>query len=591
MNKLEMLRSLMKREKIDTYLITKFDPHNSEYSPRYWNGVQFISGFTGSSGTIVVTQDDAGLWTDGRYYIQANKQLEGTGIRLHKAAEPTTKDFFTYAKENTKDGGVIAFDGRTLSMGEAEALGKFKNIKIKTDVDLINEFWEDRPQLSSQEIYEHDIKFAGKTREQKINETRNKMSELGAEIYVISSTDDIAWLFNLRGNDNDNCTTFASFAVITKEEVILFVHNEKIKSVKGKLEKENIIVKEYEEVYKYLEKVEKTKTILVNPDCTNYYMYKIIKDLNVIEENVDITSELKGRKNEVELANIEKANVRDGVAMVRLINWIRESVSKGEEVTEIDVAEKAYELRKKGDNFICESFDCIVGYMANGAMMHYKATEESHSQICNEGILLIDSGGNYMDGTTDITRTFSLGKVTDGMKDDFTLVLKGHISLATTTFLYGATGSSLDVLARKPLWDKGIDYKCGTGHGLGYFLNVHEGPQRISMIPNNVKMEVGMLTTNEPGIYREGEYGIRTENTLLVVEKEQTQFGRFLKFETISYCPIDLNLINKDIMTNDEISWLNSYHETVYEKVSPFLNDSEKEWLKNDTKKIPLHNN
>ena len=587
MDKLKDLRKLMEREKIDTYVITKFDPHKTEYGAEYWNAVKFISGFTGSAGMVVITKDDAGLWTDGRYFIQAENQIQGTGIKLHKIGEPTTKDIFSYVKDETKEGGVVAFDGRTLFVTEANKLEqklKTKNIKIRTDIDLIGEIWEERAAQGKNEIYEHEIKFAGKERSEKIQEIRKKMKEDGAEIYIISSTDDIAWLFNLRGNDIPNHTTFASFTVITENEVTLYVDSEKIYKVKEKLEKENIIIQEYDEIYDHLNKIEKTKNVLINPGCTNYYMYKKLEGTNIIEKEVDITTDLKAIKNEIELKNIENVNIRDGIAMVKFIKWSKENAGN---ITELDADEKISEFRKQGDNFLFESFDTIAGYMANAAMMHYKATKDSCSRVEAKGMLLVDSGGNYLDGTTDITRTFAVGEVTEEMKEDFTLVLKAHIGIATAIFLYGATGSNLDILARRHMWDRGIDYKSGTGHGIGYCLNVHEGPHGIRMSPvNEIKLEKGMLITNEPGIYRKDEHGIRTENTVLVVEKEQTQFGTFLKFETISYCPIELKLVKVEMLSEEEKEWLNSYHKTVYEKLSPLLNEEEKAWLQSETKSI-----
>ncbi len=590
-DKLKALRQLMESEGIDTYIITKFDPHQSEYSPDYWNGVMFISGFTGSAGTVVITKDKACLWVDGRYDVQAVNQTKGTEFQVLKTSDPKTKDYLEFAKDETKKEGKIGFDGRTLSFEvgrKLQKLVKHKQIKLETELDLCGKIWTDRPQTSVAPVYNFLEKYCGKSRTDKIKAVREKMDQDGVNVYVISSLDDIAWLFNLRGNDSLHCTFFAAFAVIDEESATLFIHGEKAKDVKELLENDGISVKEYEDVKAYLEQYsncDRYINIALNPLTTSFSLSLAITGLNYMETTPDYTTSLKAVKNDVELLNLEKANVIDGVAMVRFIKWVKENAGTGE-LTEYNVDDALLKFRQMGENFVMPSFSTIAAYMGNAAMMHYSATEVKHDKIMPKGMLLVDSGGQYLYGTTDITRTIVLGEITPEMKKDFTLVLISHINLATAKFLYGASGTNLDILSRYPMWQNGLDYKCGTGHGLGFFLNVHEGPHSIRMQSNSIKLEIGMIMTNEPGIYRENQYGIRTENTVKVVPHSTTEFGEFLCFETFSYCPIDLNGIEKDMLTTDQLDWLNKYHKTVYEKLSPYLSEDEKVWLKDATKPL-----
>ncbi len=587
-DRINTLRTLMNKEKINTCIITKNDPHQSEYSPDFWNEVKYISGFSGSNGVVVITSEKAGLWTDGRYSIQAEKELEGSGIEVYITTNTGTIDYLTFAKDETPENGVIAFDGRTISVIEARNLNKkvqYKNINLKTDIDLVGEIWKDRPSLSQYKVFEHDIKYCGKSRNEKVNELRQKMKQEDSNVYVISSADDIAWLFNLRGKDMEGVPFFASYAVIDETNATIFIHGEKGTDVKTILENDNIILKDYYEIYDYLKNLKNISTILINPFKTSYSLYKVIEQHPIKNIAIDITSNFKAIKNETELKNIENTNIRDGIAMLRFSMWLQENVKKSD-ISEFDIALKIEEFRKSCENYFDQSFSTIAAYMSNAAMMHYRAKEDSCSKLKPEGMLLVDSGGNYLDGTTDITRTYILGEISEKMKRDFTLVLKSHISLAKAIFLYGTTGSNLDVLARLPMWSNCMDYKSGTGHGIGFFLSVHEGPHRISQIPNNTPLEIGMIMSNEPGVYRQNEYGIRTENTMKVVEHSESEFGKFLKFEVISYFPIDLKGIDINMLNDEEKDWLNNYHKTVFDKLSPYLNDLEAEWLKNETKPI-----
>ncbi len=587
--KLQALRQQMARENIQTYIVTKFDPHQGEYMPDYWNGVQFISGFTGSQATVVVTKTEAGLWTDGRYYVQAEKELAGSGIKVHRAAEPQTKSFIDYAKDETPSGGAIGFDGRTMSMEQAKTLlsaAEYRNITLKTDKDLLNEIWADRPALPTCKVFEHALEFCGVSRIEKIKTVREKMNKEGGGVYIISSLDDIAWLFNLRGDEIRHCMLFSSYAIVSADEAVLFIAPEKVDIVKAQLESDSVTVRGYDEVFEFLNKYADKTLALLNPAKTSYSMFNACGRFKIRERKPDITSELKAVKNDVEIKNIKAVNIRDGATMVRFEKWLKETVSK-QTLTEYEVMQKINELRSENENFIKTSFNTICAYMANGAMMHYRTSSENSDTVRNEGMLLLDSGGNYYDGTTDITRTYILGSATAQMKRDFTLVLKSHIALARAIFLYGATGANLDTLARMPMWTNCMNYKSGTGHGIGFCLNVHEGPHSISQLNNPVKLEPGMIVTNEPGVYRSDEYGIRTENTILVKDFKENEFGRFMCFETVSLCPIDLDGLDMSIMTPEEIEWLNDYHKEVFEKLSPLMKDEdEREYLRRVTRAV-----
>lgn len=587
--KIELLRKLMKDKGIDAYIIPSSDPHQSEYVPEHWKARAYISGFTGSAGTVVVTRDKAGLWTDGRYYIQAERQLEGSGIKLFKAAQLDVPSFKDWTFDELSEGQCAGFDGKLFSTAMFRELKeKFdkKNIKINKSYDLVNEIWLDRPQVPVAPIYIHDVKYAGKTAMQKLNEVRCEMNKMGANYYLLSSLDDIAWLFNLRGNDITNNPVFIAFALISMDKAWLFIDERKVNPVvEEELKKNEIHIEAYNNIKIRLTALKKGDKILFDPNKVNIDLYDAInREAQRINGN-NITTRLKSVKNDIEIKNLRNCQVKDGTAMVKFLYWLDKNVESGE-VTEISAADVLENFRSQQEYFAGLSFDTIAGYKDHAAMMHYKAAEETQYGLKAEGMYLVDSGGQYLDGTTDITRTIVLGKLSEEEKRDFTLVLKGHIGLASAKFLYGATGSNLDVLARQPIWEMGIDYKCGTGHGVGYMLNVHEGPQNFSQRPNTVILEPGMVITDEPGIYKEGKYGVRTENMLLVVPDEETEFGQFMKFEAISYCPIDLDGVDESMLSEKEKQWLNSYHSKVYDLISPHLNDEEREWLKKETREI-----
>ncbi len=587
-DRVEKLRQLMKENQMDAYIIPSFDAHQSEYVAEHWKGREWISGFTGSAGTVVITLKDAGLWTDGRYYIQAEKQLENSGIRLFRMADPGVPFYSEWLADVLKEGSTIGFDGNVFSTSLVKRMEQdiqAKSILLKMNQDLINDLWEDRPEIPKGPIFTHEVKYAGKSRVEKLNEVREEMKNKGANFYIVTSLDDIAWLLNIRGADVPNNPVAIANVIVAEHQCYLFIDSCKVPSaVKLELETEGIQLKAYDEIQTFLEKLADEAAVIYDPNKTNIRLYNAINSNATKMESSDITTDLKAIKNEVEIKNLKWCEIKDGLAVVKFIKWLKDSVDK-EEITEITAEERLEDFRREQEGFVGPSFDTIAGYKEHAAMMHYKANKETQFTLKNEGLFLIDSGGQYYDGTTDITRTIVLGQLTDEQKRDYTLVLKGFIALSAVKYLYGTTGSNLDVLARQPIWQHGLDYKCGTGHGVGFFLNVHEGPQSIRN-SNHVILEKGMIITNEPGIYLEGKHGIRIENMMVVVEDEKTEFGQFMRFEEITYCPIDLAGINKDMLTENEKQWLNSYHQEVYRKLAPYLNEEERVWLREETREI-----
>jgi Xaa-Pro aminopeptidase len=583
--KVEKLRQLMKENKMDAYIIPSFDAHMSEYVADHWKCRQWISGFTGSAGTIAITLEDAGLWADGRYYIQAENQLQGSGIRLFRMVDPGVPSYTEWLKDVLKEGSTVGFDGSVFSadmVKNMEKAFKTKEISLKMDQDLIDELWEDRPQMPKGSVFIHNVKYAGMSRVEKLKVIREEMKNKDANHYLLTSLDDIAWLLNIRGTDVPNNPVVIANVVVAENKCYLFVDASKVpQDIALELEAEGVELKAYNEIHQFLNELTNRNSIIYDPNKTNASLYKAINVDASKTEYPNITTKFKAIKNETEIENLRCCEIDDGVAMVKFIKWLKSSVDK-EEITEISATEKLEGFRTQRELFAGISFDTIAGYKDHAAMMHYKASKESDYTLKNEGFFLVDSGGQYFNGTTDITRTIVLGKLTEEEKKDFTLVLKGHIALSSVKFLYGTTGSNLDVLARQPIWQHGLDYKCGTGHGVGFFLNVHEGPQSISKIPNSIILEKGMVITNEPGIYKEGKHGIRTENMMLVVEDEKTEFGQFMKFEAITYCPIDLAGINKELLTESEKQWINDYHKDVYAKLAPHLDEEERTWLENE---------
>ncbi|WP_411169430.1 aminopeptidase P family protein [Clostridium sp. MB05] len=588
MSNLAKLREVMKIKNIDYYIIPSSDSHQSEYVSDYFKGREFISGFTGSAGTLLVGLSSAYLWTDGRYFIQADKELIGSGISLMKMRTIGYPTIEEWIEKNIKSGEVLGFDGRLFSVNQYKSFLKIaKNVgfHINMDNDLLKEVWLTRSELPKNKIFIHDEVYSGKSSSKKLEEVRSHMGEKKAKNYIISSLDDIAWLCNIRGNDVKFNPVALSYIIVNEKYANLYIDKQKVDDItKESLISQGFNIYDYDEIGNHVKLI--NETTIIDPNKLNAKIYSCLsKDIEIIDE-VNITTRLKAIKNEVEINNIENSQVRDGVAMVRFIKWLKDNIGK-EKITEISASKRLTSLRAQGENYKGDSFATIAGYKEHAAMMHYSATEATDYELRQEGMFLLDSGGQYLDGTTDITRTFILGKVSEEEKRDFTLVLKGHIALCKAKFLKGSTGMNLDILARRPLWEYGIDYKCGTGHGVGYFLNVHEGPQGIRPEGNTTVLEPGMIITNEPGVYKEGKHGIRIENTLLVVKDiKSEEFGEFYKFQTISYCPIDLNGVVVEMLTSEEKVWLNNYHKTVFEKLNQYLNKEEIDFLKNETREI-----
>lgn len=586
--RLRDLRKLMEEKEISAYIVPTKDPHASEYVAKHYKGRSFISGFTGSAGTALITRDKALLWTDGRYFIQAENELKTSEYKLMKMAEKDVPSLSQWLKDNLKDGDKLGFDGRLFSQREVEdfkGLFKEKKIEFVDGFDLVGEIWTDRPELPKGKAFILDKKYAGFTPKEKIEEVRSQMKEKDAEVFLLSSLDDIAWVFNLRGSDVTSNPVVISYAVITKERAILFVDREKIEeSVENFLKENGIEIKEYREIFNFLENLRK-ENVLLDKNRINRCLYKTLnRDVKVIDE-MDITTKLKAIKNKVELKNQRNAYIKDGVALVKFLNWIDKTIGK-EEISEISAAEKLEAFRKEQDLFVEVSFKTISAYGANAAMAHYSATEDSFAVLKPKGLYLVDSGGQYLDGTTDITRTVALGEISDEEKRDYTLTLKAHINLTDMKFLEGTNGYQIDAVCRYPLWKEGLDFKHGTGHGVGFFLNVHEGPHRIANAANDVALEEGMVVSIEPGMYRVGKHGIRIENIVSVKKDIKTEFGQFMSFETLSFAPIDLKCIDKNILNEAEIKWLNDYHREVYEKLSSHLDGEVLDWLKENTREI-----
>jgi Xaa-Pro aminopeptidase len=588
-DKIQLLREHMKKNGLDAYIIPSSDPHLSEYVADHWKARAWISGFTGSAGTFVAAMDESGLWTDGRYFIQAEKQLAGSEIKLYKMGNHGVPSYTEWIAEKLKNGDCVGFNGRTVSVfdfREMERKLSAKGIRIDKSHDLVGSIWDNRPQIPSDMIFCHDIKYTGMSAKEKIEKVREEMKKVNAENYLVSSLDDIAWLFNIRGGDVPFICVAIAYALISMEEAYLFINPAKVADdVMKTLNDNNVEVLDYAAVREKIEKLDNKQSIAFDIKRTNCWLYDAIPSGCTKVEVDEITAALKAIKNETEIENFKRCQISDGVAMVKFLLWLDKNIGK-REISEITVSDKLKQLRFQQPDNIGPSFETIAGYKDHGAMMHYSATEDSKYMLEDKGMMVLDSGGQYLNGTTDITRTIVFNEISEEEKTDFTLVLKAHIALASAKFLYGATGSNLDVLARKPLWELGLDYKCGTGHGVGYCLSVHEGPQSFSPRPNKAKLEKGMIITIEPGIYREGKHGVRTENMVLVEEDEKTEFGQFMRFEPITLCPVSLKGINPDMLTGQEKEWLNTYHKKVFETLSLYLDAEEKAWLEENTRNI-----
>ena len=582
------LRAHIAKENIQAFIIPSTDPHLSEYVAPHWQSREWISGFTGSAGTVVVTAKEAGLWTDSRYFLQADRQIEGTGIALYKEMLPETPSIPAFLSSLLQKGDTVGIDGKMFSADEVQHLQRElrqSGIYVKSIADPMQLLWSDRPAMPLAPAFVYDTKYAGKSFTEKLSAVRKKMKAAGAESLLLSALDEIAWLLNIRGSDVRCNPVVVSYLLIERYEIHCFIQPQKVTAELASYFKANgISIHGYKEIEDYLSNTH-AESILVNPVKTNYAIYSAICPTCRIINGTSPIALLKAVRNEQEIIGIHAAMQRDGIALVRFLKWLEEAVPAGRE-TEISVDRKLHEFRAAQPLYMGESFDTIAGYKEHGAIVHYEATPETDVALKPEGFLLLDSGAQYLDGTTDITRTIALGNLTEEEKLDYTLILKGHIALAMAVFPEGTRGAQLDVLARMPIWQQHMNYLHGTGHGVGHFLNVHEGPQSIRMNENPIPLQPGMITSNEPGVYKAGSHGIRTENLVLTVPAGKGMFDNYLKFETITLCPICRKGIIKELLTAEEIKWLNKYHQTVYEKLAPDLNNDEREWLKEACKAI-----
>ncbi|WP_068598416.1 aminopeptidase P family protein [Vaginella massiliensis] len=586
--RLEALRQEMRQNKIQATIIPGTDPHASEYLAKHWQVRNWISGFTGSAGTAVVTLDKALLWTDSRYFIQAEIQLAGTGFELMKDRLPETPDIVTWLLNVLQENDTVGLDLRLFShqtIVHYQQRFATKNIRIES-INLIGAIWNDRPGLPQNPVMLFDTEFTGKTVAEKLASVRNKMSEQNADVLVISALDELAWLYNIRGNDIKFNPLVMAYAVVTKTEALLFIDQQKLDAAsRSYIDQAQISLFDYQEITAYLENLAPQTSVWIDGQVLNQSLFECLPKTVRIVDLASPIKLLKSIKNETEIAGFRKAMIKDGVALTKFFKWLEEQVDSNS-IIEYTVGEKLKELRQAQANFQGESFNTICGYGPNAAMNHYSAKKDSSSTIGRDEMLLIDSGGQYLEGTTDITRTLKLGKASDQEKRDYTLVLKGMIALSQAKFPKNTRGSQLDVLARQFLWQNAYNFGHGTGHGIGHFLCVHEGPQSIRMEENSTTLEPGMVISNEPGLYRDHAYGIRIENLILVKPFDQTVFGEFYEFETLTLCYIDQSLMDVELLTAEEIDWINRYHKMVFERLAPSLSNDEKAWLQNKCRTI-----
>lgn len=593
-NKLENLRTIMKKYQQDAFIAMSADPHMSEYLPDYWKIRQWLTGFTGSVGTIVVTQNFAGLWVDGRYWVQAEQQLENTGYVLQKQTHDPASTHLAWLSQHLAKDAKISVNGNTISTQQYSALSALAiehNFVIQTDLDLIDEIWTERPALPLQPIWQMADDLNGQTRLEKITAIRHKLIQKKATGHFISALDDIAWILNCRGRDVEYNPVFLAHLYIDHSRTVLFIDDAKLSTeIQQRFALDNIEILAYNASIKFLLEL-KQQNILIDPAKVSISSAQAIEQQSHLVQDINPSSLFKSRKHPSEIAHVRSAMTKDGVALCHFFHWLDNALADKESINELTIDEKITAYRAQQDGFIGLSFSTIAGFNANGALPHYRATEESFSAISGDGLLLIDSGAQYDEGTTDITRVVPIGTASVEQMRDYTLVLKCHIALAQTVFPEGIASPLLDSITRQTLWKYGLDYRHGTGHGVGYALNVHEGPQVISYyapVTPSTKMHEGMITSNEPGLYHQGKYGIRIEN--LVVNKikhfEDTTYGQFLEFETLTLCPINLTCIVLDLLSHDEKTWLNQYHQTVKQRLSPYLHGDVLNWLIKNTQAI-----
>ena len=586
------LRQHMAEKNIDAYIISSADFHQSEYVGDYFRARAFITGFTGSAGTAVITQTEAGLWTDGRYFIQAEKELSGSEVKLFKMENPGVPTVEEYLDTVLPENGTLGFDGRSISVEQGKIFQKlfaYKNVTIEYSYDLVDFVWENRPSLSEYPVFLLDEKYTGESTASKLSRVHEAMKKAGASAHILITLDDIAWLLNFRGRDVAFTPVVLSYAVVMMDCVHLFINENKLSDeIKAVLSNDNVILHPYNDVYDFVKDLSSNEVVLYDPLRLNYALYSNIPSNMKVVEQQNPCILMKAVKNEIEIANIKNAHIKDGVAHAKFLYWLKNTIGQ-EVIKEIDASDKLENFRKEQEGFLWPSFGSISAAGPNAAMCHYSASEESNRELSIGEFYLSDTGGNYYEGSTDITRTYALGEVSDELKRDFTLVLKGNLALSETKFLYGCTGQNLDILARQYLWNVGKDYNHGTGHGVGYLLSIHENAARFnwkSLEESQRPLQAGMIISNEPGLYIEDSHGIRIENEVLVCKGEKTGFGQFMYLEPITYAPIDLDAIDTTLLRDDEKAVLNAYHKKVYELVSPYLAEKENEFLKKYTRAI-----
>ena len=585
------LREAMKQHKIDAYIIPTSDPHMSEYPADCWKYREWISGFTGSAGTVITPADKAGLWTDSRYFLQASTQLEGTGIELFKMMLPETPTIPEFLTHELKEGQTVGLNGETYSLADARSLEKAlaeKEIKLNTNASLIDPIWKERPAIPEAPMFEMPVELSGKSTEDKLIDINKMLHKAGADCTILSALDEVAWTFNIRGTDVAYNPVVISYAFVSEKESVLFVNPKKIPAeIAEHLKKEGVTLADYGMLATFLSRLPERTRVFIDSKRTNVAIYNALPKSSILIEGTSPANHLKSIKNETEIKGFRNAVLKDGIAMTKFYFWLEKMLKAGEKVTELSAAAKLTALRSEQPQYVMDSFASISSYGPHGAVVHYSPTPETDTELKTDSLYLLDSGAQYLDGTTDITRTIALcDEPSEQMKKDFTRALKGTIGIAKCKFPAGIRGCLIDAFARKALWDAGINYLHGTCHGIGHCLNVHEGPQSIRMEENPVILEPGMVMSDEPAIYRPGEYGIRTENMILIREDSETEFGKFLGFETLTLCYIDTKLVIPSMLSVREHAWLNKYHQMVYDLVSPHLTEEEKAWLKEKTAEI-----
>lgn len=588
LERLEKIRAAMKSQGIDAYIIPSSDPHISEYLPDRYKCISWVSGFTGSAGTLVITADFAGLWTDARYFVQANEQLKGTGFELVKLKTQGAAEYADWLGEKLTEGAQVAFDGNLASLLVAQTVKNTLEplqIKVNGHVDLLSAIWLDRPELPQVKAFLLGEETTGQSTESKLAAVRQILAKNRAESHFISSLDDVAWLLNIRGQDVPCNPVVLSFVYVSKDQAILFIASGKLAAEEiAVLNSQGVQVADYAEGFEFVKNLT-SSSILIDPKRTCFAIYDSIPASVKIIERINPSTSLKAIKNEIEIAHIRKTMIQDGVALTKFFKWMEETLPL-EELSEISIASKLRSFREEQDGFVDVSFNTIAGYLDHGALPHYSATQKSNYTLKPEGLLLVDSGGQYKTGTTDITRVVSLGNITQEEKDDYTIVLKGTIEGSQAIYPVGSKGYQIDAITRRPIWATLRNYGHGTGHGIGFFLNVHEGPHVFNPTNVDIAIEEGMITSIEPGLYREGKHGIRIENLVLASKFDKSVFGDFMHFETLTICYIDTDLVNKNLLDQVHLEWLNSYNQWVFDKLSPYLSTAEASWLANKTKAI-----